>query len=409
MSQPLPKVLLANEAGIGRGHIVKLLGVAQALGPGLSFAAGLARRKHADELAVLDAEILQAPVMGYTPEAVANPALEGNATWGDYLFAMGLAREAHVRHALDWWTRTIVAQDASILVADYAPLAMLAARGLKAQGWAIEIISAGTGYAVPPADLPAFPRLLPDYSRVVHQEADVLAMLNRVAAEFHIDPLPSLPALYQADAPLPSTFPFLDPYRALRPASDLLPPQVNTAKALADTGDEVFVYFSTSELNDPAVVAALADLPLPRRAFLPGADAATAAHLAASGVNVTTKPLPIAEITARSRLILHSAQHGIICLAALSGLPQVAIPQHLEQLFHGRRAGQQGILDLLDGRERSAAALTDLLLSSYHDRGLQSRTRDFARALRADHPEDANAVLRQRLAPVLARATQSLR
>lgn len=404
----MPKILLANEAGIGRGHIVKLLGVAQALGPGLPIVAGLARRKHADELAVVQAEILQAPVMGYTPEAVANPALEGNATWGDYLFAMGLARENHVRHALAWWTRTIVDRDISVLVADYAPLAMLAARGLKGQGWAIEIISTGTGYAVPPADLPTFPQLLPDYARVVHQEAEVLAMLNRVGAEFHIDPLPSLPALYHADMPLPSTFPFLDPYRAYRPATDLLPPQVSTVAGLAEPGDEVFVYFSTTELADPAVVDALADLPLPRRAFVPGADAATATRLAAAGVRVMTAPQPIADIAARSRLILHSAQHGIICLAALAGLPQVAIPQHLEQLFHGRRAGQQGILDLLDSRERNKAALTDLLLRSYHDRPLQERARAFARALRAEHPQDANAVLQHRLAPLVARATQAL-
>ena len=406
---PAPKVLLANEAGIGRGHIVKLASLARAIGPGYPLLAGLARRKHADELQALGAQVLAAPALGYTPQAVANPVLEGNATWGDYLAALGLAREDQVRRSLAWWTQTIVEHDISILVADYSPLAMLAAQGLKAQGWAIEIISTGTGYGTPPADLPTFPQLLPDYAHVVHPEADVLALINRVAADLAIDPLPSLPAIYRADLALPSTLPFLDPYRNSRDPADLLPPQVDRADDIADQGTEVFIYFSTRELDDPAVVQAVATLPLPRRAFLPGATPEVAAQLAASGVLIETKPIPVADITARSRLILHSAQHGIICLAAMAGLPQVGLPQHLEQLFHGRRAGQQGVLDLLHGHERNQASVTDMIQTVYHSKTMQARAQDFARELRSTAPKDPQAILLARLAPVIARANQAVR
>ena len=399
-----PKVLLANEAGLGRGHIVKLAGLSRALaavlGPDLSLVAGLAQRKHADELQVLGARILAAPVLGYTQAALATPALEGNATWGCYLAAIGLARESTLRRSLAWWTQTIVAEDASILVADYAPLAMLAAQGLQAQGWDIKIISAGTGYGVPPADLAAFPQLLPDFGHVVHPEADILALINRVSAEFGIDPRPTLPALYRADLALPCTLPFLDPYRRWRDPQDLLPPLVEHAADIAGGGDEVFIYFSTTELNDPAVVQALADLPLPRRAFLPAVAPELAARLAASGVIVEVKPLPIAAITARSRMILHSAQHGILCLAALAGLPQIAVPQHLEQLFHGRRAGQHGILDLVSVQDRTAQSVTDRVVNAYHDQPMQARAQDFARHLRRTKAADPHGALLERLAGV---------
>lgn len=404
-----PKVLLANEAGIGRGHIVKLASLAKAIGPGFDFTAGLGRLKHADELRVLGARILHAPSLGYTHAAVENPALEGNATWGDYLAAMGLAREDQVRRSLAWWTQTIVAENASVLVADYSPLAMLAAQGLRAQGWEIEIISAGTGYGVPPADLLVFPQLLPDFGHVVHPEADVLALINRVSADFGIDPLPTFPAIYRADLALPSTLPFLDPYRQQRGPDDLLPPMTESCPDLAGAGDEVFIYFSTKELDDPAVVRAVANLPLPRRAFMPAATPDIAAQLAAAGVIVETAPVPIAAIAARSRLILNSAQHGIVCLAALAGLPQIALPQHLEQLFHGRRAGQQGVLDLLTWEERTESAVTDMITSAYHDRAMQARAQDFARDLRRTMPDDPQAILKARLAPVIARAVQAVR
>lgn len=399
------KVLLANEAGIGRGHIVKLASMAKSIAvlrKDAVFTAGLARHKHADELVSLGVKVLAAPVMGYTPEAVADPLVEGNATWGDYLFAMGLARVDLARHAIAWWQKTIVAEDASLLVTDYAPFAMLAARGMRAQGWQIEVISTGTGYSVPPADMAAFPQLLPDYARRSHYEPEVLAMLNGVMAEFDFPPLPSLPAIYDVALSLPSTLPFLDPYQKFRTPEALLPPQIDRCPALAGGGDEVFIYFSTKELDDPEVVAALAEMPLPCRGFMPGADAATAARLAAAGVNLSDRPISVAEITAGSRLVLHSAQHGILSLAAFAGLPQVALPQHLEQVFHGRRAGQQGVLDQLEQRQRSKDAILDMVQSMYHDRHIAQHAQDFARALRADTPMDSSAALQDRLAPLLA-------
>lgn len=395
-------VLLANEAGIGRGHIVKLATTAQAIArlrPQARFTAGLARHKHADELARLGVKVLAAPVMGYSPAAVADPLLEGNASWGDYLFAMGLARRDLVVQAIGWWQRLIVAEDAALMVTDYAPLAMLAARGMKAQGWQIEVVSVGTGYSVPPADMIDFPQLLPDYARRCHSEPAVLAMLNEVMAEFDFPSLPRLPALYDVALPLPGTMPFLDPYRTVRPPETLLQPKADPGAALAGDGDAVFIYFSTRELDDPAVVAAVADLPLPRFGYLPGADGATKARLAAAGVQISDQPISLAEITARARLVLHSAQHGTISMAALAGLPQAALPQHLEHVFHGRRAGQQGVLDQLEHRQRSTPAILDLVQGIYHDPAIAARAQDFARALRA---APATHSLADRLTPLLA-------
>jgi hypothetical protein len=405
---PVPTALLANEAGVGRGHIVKLRQVAAGLGPRATCVAALGRMTFKAELAPFCREIVQAPPLHFTPEAVANPRLEGTASWADYLAAMGLAREQVVRHGLAWWRDQIIARDAAILVADYAPLAMRAAQGLKDEGWAIEIISVGTGYGVPPANLPAFPQLLPDYGRVVHPEATLLALLNRVGAEQGLDPLPHLPALYRADLVLAQTFEFLDPYRKVRTPGERVPPHTRYAPDLAGAGDEVFIYFSTRELEDPAVVDAVCALPLPRRGYLPEAKPETIARLAASGMIVEPAPLGLAAITARSRLMLHAGQHGILCLGALAGLPQMALPQHLEHLFHARRAGQQGILHLLDWRHRRKDLIMDMAMRLYHDQPMQARAVDFARTLRHEADPDPATTMHDRLTAVIERATAAL-
>ncbi|MDH3265030.1 MAG: hypothetical protein OEM24_13665 [Paracoccaceae bacterium] len=401
---PAPRILLANEAGGGDGHVAKLALIARALGPGLPLVAALARPRRAAPLSALGARILRAPALSLAAGVQAEPDREGNATWGDYLAAIGLAREEVVRQGLAWWRSAIVAEDISLLVADYAPLALRAAQGLKAEGWAIETVAAGTGYGVPPAHLPRFPRLLPDRSRSVHPESELLALLNRVGAEAGLDPLPALPALGAADLALPMTFAFLDPYAGHRAAGELCAPVIDLAPGTAPEGDALFVYFSGTEADDPALIAALETLPFARLGYLPGASGATRARLAAAGMILKPAPLPPAAIAARARLVLAAGSHGTLCLAALAGLPQVALPQNLEQLCHGRRAEARGILRLVDKDARSAEAIAGTLRAAWSDAALARAALDSARALRADYPADPFAALATRLGPSLARA-----
>ena len=88
--------------------------------------------------------------------------LVGHPTSGDALAAKGLADANVVRRGLGIWRGLIVAEHISVLVADAAPLALLAARGRRYKGWPIRIVDIGTVYFVPPTNLSvrlsAFPR-----------------------------------------------------------------------------------------------------------------------------------------------------------------------------------------------------------------------------------------------------------
>lgn len=402
------RVLLANEAGAGRGHLTLLAQVAHALGPGFSSAAAIPRPRYAAELSAQGIDVVPGPRLRYTRETRANPELAGNATWGDYLAASGLGRDEIVRHHLRWWRDKIVEEDATVLIADYAPLAIWAARGLKAEGWDIEILSVGTGYGLPPARLDRFPQLLPDYSRQVVTEAETLAVLNRVAGEMGLSPLPSLPSVAAADCELAFTLPHLDPYD--RPREDRFAPVLAPLPPPATgEGGELFVYFSWTELKDPALVKALASLPIPRRGYLPGAPAEALDRLRSGGMVVEDRPLSIAEITARSRLVFGAGTHGMICLCALAGLPMVALPAHLEQLCHCRSSQDLGVLRYLPFDRRSPGDIADTILAAWGDPGLSRAATHLAQDLRRNYPVDPMASLSDRLAPLAERARTAYR
>ena len=399
---PAPRVLLANEAGGGRGHVTTLRAAALALGPGLPLVAGLGRMTYANVLADMCEKVLQAPRLTRMPGSSADPDLSGNVTWGDTLAALGLADETVVRRGLRWWRDVIVDEDISILIADFAPLAVWAAQGLAEEGWAIRTVTLGTGYSAPPSGLERFPFYFYDFGGVLYQESETLALLNRVCEAEGLSPLPTLASLYRADLELAATFPFLDPYADLRPAGGRISPLTQVATP-GSVGDEVFVYFSTRELEDEALVHALESLPLPRRGYLPSATPEVRARLVASGMILTDGPVAPDDIARRSRLMVHAAPHGSICMAALAGLAQIGVPQHLEQLFHARRAAAAGILRIVP----RGGMLGEVIGDAYTDSAFVAHARSFAADLRRGHPGDPLATLAARLAPEVAAAIRA--
>jgi hypothetical protein len=403
MTLPRPPVaLLASELGGGRGHVATLARVARALGPDVTKLAAIGVLRHAGELTAQGVRVLRCPKLGATAEAKADPASRGNATWSCYLADSGFMRPEVLRASLTFWRQLIVAENVSLLVADYAPLALRAAHALREEGWEIRIITVGTGYGIPPGDLVPLPPTTRGFDRVVHPEPKVLAALNAVGAELGMSALPHLSALYQVDLSLVGTFDFLDPYAGWR-TGRLVPPLVERSAGLA-RGDEVFVYFSREEAELPALAEALCHLPLPRRGFLPGASDAVKSRLAASGMIVEPGPVPVDLIAKRSRLMIHPSPHGSLCMAALAGLPQIGLPGHKEQITHARRAEAAGVLRVLAQRQSTAdqiiAAVTDL----YHDSAARMRAQALALELRADFPADPMADLAARLAPEVAAA-----
>src|SRR5690606_14584547 len=114
-------------------------------------------------------------------------------------------------------------RDISLVVADFAPCALLAARGLG-----IASIAVGTGYSVPPPGMASFPVLLPRYSIRIYDEAEIVELVNPVVAEFGVPRLERLPEVYASSDQFAFTLDILDPYSATR-SQPLLPPVADVA------------------------------------------------------------------------------------------------------------------------------------------------------------------------------------
>jgi UDP:flavonoid glycosyltransferase YjiC (YdhE family) len=316
------------------------------------------------------------------------------ATWGEYLGDLGFDRVDRIRGAVNWWRQAMQARETALLVADYAPLAQIAARSLG-----IPCVVTSQGYGLAPSHLPRFPELHPEASLRLHDESQLLANVNAVVAEVGLPLLAGLPEVYRADLSLVHTFDFLDPYRRWR-RDQCLPPVNDYSPVMSLDGDEVFVYFSTEELERTGVVEALERLPMPRRGFLLRAAPDVSARLAASGMVLESAPVPVAEIARRSRVLLHAGQHGMLSVGLLAGLPQVALPQNLEQLFHAQRAEAAGVARVIIPRECVQERLLATVSALYDDAVAREAARGLALSLRAELDAAPRDLLARAVAPL---------
>ena len=366
--------------------------IAEALGADAICDAALCRMEHAKELEPHCDTVFQGARLSTNRarrEAAGNPHV---ATWGDFLGDLNFWNPQFLIAQIKWWLETIKARKSRLLIADFAPCAQLAA-----QIAGIPSVAVGTGYSVPPAGLDSFPILLPEYSERVFAEDELLRAVNMALAYFGGRQLARLSDIYAQSTAMPRTIAGLDPYRDWRQAP-LLPPLNERLPRPDGSGDEIFFYFSTSETENHALVDALIGLDLPMRAFVPGATANIRELFVEAGVTVETRPVPFAEINRRSRLLLHSGQHGTLCMGLGMGIGQVAFPQHLEHLFHARRAAELAPVRIVNSGTRDADEISATIMEAYEIGGGDAAA---AEKLRPDLFGDAGAIARGRILPLL--------
>lgn len=355
------------------------------------FDAALCQTRHAKDLLPFCDEIVRRPSFktDLTKRlAAGNPQ---RATFGEYLGDCRFLDEGYLTRRLDFWVNTLKLGRFDLVIADFAPLAVLAARSLG-----IPCVTVGVGYFVPPHQLDAFPVIFEEHQTRIYDEADIVAVINRAGGPLGIAPLAHLPELFACDHQLVCSLPMFDPYDGLR-SEPLLPPITETARVRAADGKEIHVYFSTTELADPSAVEALCSFRQPTRIFAPGIKPDIANRLAAGGVTVLTEPAPLDEIARRTRLIVHSAQHGIMCLALAAGIPQVALPQHIEQRYNAIKAERAGILRQPIAGEDVGQALQALVAESYDDQGMWVRAQELSREVAPVFARNLRRLIRRRL------------
>ncbi len=392
----MPRLLLAWEFGAGRGHVAALRDVASALGaPGL-IDASLCHLTHAGELTDVCREVFQGLQLGRDDSLRRANGWVPSATWGEFVCELGLHTPEYLADCVRWYHQIFESRKIGLVVADYAPISVLAARAAG-----IKVVGTGAGYGLVPASLPTFPILTNRHTTLIHDEQRMVDAVNEAGAPLGLPPIIRGPEIGVMDDALVRSLPFLDPYAAHRDKPHL-PPFAAAPEVLPEGGDEVFAYFSTQELANPAILDAITTLPVSVRLHGPGiSDEIKVRIRAVEGMTLLDGPQPVEEIAARSRIMLHSAQHGTATMALGCGLPQVAFPQHLEQEFNADRLAARGTLLQVARDSTDAAAIRDAIMQAYHSAPMHRRARDLAREYGPLIRQPSRPIIRARLNDVM--------
>lgn len=361
----MARILLAWELGGNGGHALRLAAIARRLlGCGHEVAMAVQRPDAMRSARDLEGRIAlrQAPVWpGLWRHGGAEPLCDP-ATFGDVLANLGFADSGAVEYLLRAWNGLMTDLAPDILVADFAPLALLAARDRMPR------IAVGTGFTVPPSDGATFLPFEQGASARI-EETMLLAVANRALDALGGRRLDRLPELGAAEAVLPGTFAPLDPYNGHR-REPLLPPFLSAPvpPRSQSGGDAIFAYLPGMDAQGEAAKALERAARAGRRVglYAPGLAPSHVQALAASGIGVLSRPLAPEAIVAQARIVVCAGGQGLVSLALASGIPLVLDPSNVEQRLTARALATEGLARTVssDSDLAGLAADDDLLAAA---------------------------------------------
>lgn len=343
----MARVLLAWEFGGDLGHMTRVLAVARELRdlghePLLAFAdIGALGALDGSGLAVVPAPLLARP---RDPDPSPLSA-------ADILLNLGFADAAGLAGALAAWGALLRLFEPGLVVADYAPTALLAARAAR-----LKRVALGSGFSDPPraCPMPALRSWIPiDPSVLAQRDARIVKSVRQALARAtpRAAPIDRAEQLFEADAHLVCSWPMLDPHGA-RDGVEYLGPQAGNATvgAIAWQGQarpRVFAYLKPRDPRFGAIVQALRESPGEAIIAAPGLDAGQAAALWSDHVRVVGQPVSLA-ILAQADLCVSHGGPGIASAAIGHGVAQALLPGQLEQFMVAQRLAGLGLARMLD-------------------------------------------------------------
>lgn len=375
------RVLLAAEFPRGGATLSRLLPLAGAL----------AHRGHdvtvavsAEQLAAASAAgfaVLEAPCYRAPP-----PPGFVALSYADLLMHGGYAAPDALRDLMAGWRRVFDQTTPDLLVADFAPTAMLMARA-----GAIPMAAIGDGFSLPPLAAP-LPDMRPWASAkpeaIVSVEGRVLAVVNARLGRLGVKELRHLRDLF-ADVPLfLCTFPELDHYPT-RPDGawfgEVFAASSQGAPATwpAGQGERIYVELDPRHPALLGVIDALDRLRLPALVQAAGMPVRQADALERPSVQVTTTTNRTSLVGGCDLVICQG--HETVVTALLAGKPVLMLPVFVEQMMTLHRVAGQGLGHGIDP-DADAAAIDAGIRRLIDDRASRLRAANFARAYAGYHP-----------------------
>lgn len=331
-----PRVLLAQELGMGMWHAVLLKQLARAFRQaGASVILAVAdpvgaRHVLADE---------PCPLLA-SPNFVPPVDFHGNfsaRTFGDIIGASGWHDRGVLAALLRGWDDIVDLVKPDIAIVDHSPSARLALRGR------LPVCGVGLGFTSPPPSLTAFPPLTSS-SQDAFDVEDLLANANYLLDQRGVTPLEHLPALFgrgyggHQGKEWVTCLPELDPYRQWRTEAAIGPLEVMPEGNAADPREGWVAYLSGEVPEAESLLLMLASVTRfgSGRAFVRNGAPAMLKRLEESGIDVCRTPIDLTSALQSRALVVHHGGTGTIHQAAIAGCPQLLLPRHLEQAHNAQ-------------------------------------------------------------------------
>lgn len=304
---------------------------------------------------------------------------------------------------IDGWRALLARAKPDLLVEDYAPTALLAAR---IEG--IPRVRCGNGFCQPPRLTPIPPfrfDAAPPQERVREAEAAVLSVVNAALAKLGAAPLANLAQQFEADDDLLCTFPELDAYGS-RPTSGYWGPNLQTAAGehvewTGVRGKRVFVYIKRHLAHVDALIDALVARGCQVLAFVPDLEPERRARLEGPGRVVCASAVRLDAVLNRCDLVVSNG--GTLAPGTLMrGIPQLVFPSQYEQYLTGVRLQQLGVGRWV-GAGEPAAHVRKVLDALLDDPRYGTNARNYARRYPAFTPKEQRRRIVARLEQLATR------
>ncbi len=354
------RLLFCWEMGSGFGHIDRMLVVAQALrarGHEVEFALRDLSRAHRRVMAQ-GFPAGQAPVwlprMAQALPLINYGAVLAPAGWLDPQGLAGLVRG---------WQRWFDLVRPDAVLVDHAPTALLAARvaGLR-------VLAIGNSFELPPPQA-AFPPMAWWRPELAAQapacDAHLLKPLNATLTLLGAAPWSRLSQLFEGVPRAMLQLPDLTHYEHAGDDLACLGPVYLGDRGEASrwpegSGTRVFAYLNAEHGGVEALLKALVAHGCRAQIYVKNIRPEQLERLRHPSLRFSAEPLHVDDCLREAELVVSHASLGTVTAAALAGLPQLGLPQHMEQLMIGRRLATQGI-GLSCGLERPGEEVGGLL------------------------------------------------
>jgi UDP:flavonoid glycosyltransferase YjiC (YdhE family) len=360
------RILFAWELGANAGHLSRDLPIAERLreqGHEVLFALR--------ELRV--AEQMLAP-RGFAFTACPTPVRatrlkHSQVNYSDILAEQGFAERAKLSAQLRAWITLMRTAAIDVVVSDFAPTALLAARVL---GLRVEVI--GPPFSVPPAVSP-LPSIRPweQISREQLLEADmrVLNVMNAVLAELGASPLRDVASMFAGITPHITAFAELDCYGARTSVNYIGPIAAGNSYPRLEWkrigSKRVLAYLHPSLPGLEALLQAIQQVGVEAICVIPGAPDSMIDRLRRTGLNARNTPVDVSALLPDADVVIGYGSLGLIAESLLYGVPMLLLPLQVEHHLNAVKAEQLGAAAIVDG-QRSAArlrmTLNDLLFAT---------------------------------------------